>query len=264
MVDQPNIKVLTPCFMGKVESGYLHSLLNLFPYAMENGMPFTVETLPNCSLISLGRSIMLNRALTHDKNFTHVLWIDADLRFRPEYIHSMVLEDKDIVGGFYPKKGLPIDFASSPAPDGEDTENLFETIYVATGFMMVKRAVIEAMVEHYREELKFFYQGTDDAVHLFHPIIDRENQDLFLTEDYAFCKRAREIGFRCFMSKRFELPHIGVMEYSAEGEMQFLQEYEKRGRIKILKEAGAEDYFSALRPPEEESPPEFNQTQPLL
>ncbi|MEL0145027.1 MAG: SPOR domain-containing protein, partial [Alphaproteobacteria bacterium] len=41
------------------------------------------------------------------------------LRFRPEFIHSMVLDDKDIVGGFYPKKGLPIDFASSPAPGGE-------------------------------------------------------------------------------------------------------------------------------------------------
>ena len=76
-------------------------------------MPFTVETLPNCSLISLGRSIMLNRALKTDSNWTHVLWIDADLRFRPAFIHSMVLDDKDIVGGFYPKKGLPSDFASS-------------------------------------------------------------------------------------------------------------------------------------------------------
>ena len=251
--------------MGQVHSAYMHSLLNLFPYAMQNGMPFTVETLPNCSLISLGRSIMLNRALTNDPNWTHILWIDADLRFKPEYIHSMVIDDKDIIGGFYPKKGLPIDFASSPAPGGEDTENLFETIYVATGFMLVKRAVIEKMVEHYREELKFFYQGTDGAVHLFHPIIDRESEDLFLTEDYAFCKRARELGFRCYMSKRFELPHIGVMEYSAEAEASFLSDYEKRGRIKILKEGGAEDYFSALRPAEEEAgPPEFNQAQPLL
>ena len=227
-------------------------------------MPFTVETLPNCSLISLGRSIMLNRALVLDKEWTHVLWIDADLRFKPEYIHSMVVEDKDIIGGFYPKKGLPIDFASSPAPGGEDTENLFETIYVATGFMLIKRAVVEKMVEHYKEELAFFYQGTSEAVHLFHPIIDVESDRLFLTEDYAFCKRARDLGFRCYMSKRFELPHIGVIEYSADNEKQILEGYEKRGRIKILKEAGAEDYFSALRPPDEdEGVPEFNSKQPL-
>ena len=232
--------------------------MDFFPYAMQNGIPFTFETLPNCSLISLGRSIMLNRALK-DPSWTHLLWIDADLRFKPEYIHSMILDDKDIVGGFYPKKGLPIDFASSPAPGGEDTEFLFETIYVATGFMLIKRNVFDAMIEHYREELSFYYQGTEDSVHLFEPIIDRENNNLFLTEDYAFCKRARDIGFRCYMSKRFELPHIGVMEYSAEGETDFLQEYEKRGRI-TLNKVDPRGYFSAMSP----QPPEFNTETPEL
>lgn len=118
------------------------------------------------------------------------------------------------------------------------------------------------MVEHYREELKFYYQGTDDAVHLFHPIIDKENQDLFLTEDYAFCARARAIGFKCFMSKRFELPHIGVFEFSAENETRILEDYQKIGRIE-LKEATPEQYFSALRPPGE-GPPEFNTNMPEL
>ena len=175
----------------------------------------------------------------------------------------MLLDDKDIIGGFYPKKGLPIDFASSPAPGGEDTENLFETIYVATGFMLVKREVVEKMVEHYREELKFFYQGAEGAVHLFQPIIDKENNDLFLTEDYAFCKRARDIGFRCYMSKRFELPHTGVFEFSAEAEGHMLEEYRKIGRIE-LKDVTPDQYFSALRPPEEEGPPRFNPNMPEL
>ena len=244
--------------MGKVHSGYLHSLMEFFPYALQNGIPFTLETLPNCSLISLGRSIMLNRALK-DPTWTHVLWIDADLRFKPEYIHSMILDNKDIVGGFYPKKGLPIDFASSPAPGGEDTEFLFETIFVATGFMLIKREVVEKMNDHYRDELSFYYQGTDDSVHLFHPIIDESTNRLFLTEDYAFCKRARDIGFRCYMSKRFELPHIGVMEYSAETERQLLSEYEAQGRITINNEHPP-DYFFGLRP--EQKPPEFNSEIP--
>ena len=61
------------------------------------------------------------------------------------------------------------------------------------------------------------------------------------------------------MSKRFELPHIGVMEYSAEGETDFLQEYEKRGRI-TLNEANPSSYFSAMSP----QPPEFNADMPEL
>ena len=153
-----NIKILTPCYGGNITSGYFHSMINLFPYAMQNGINLSVETLPNCCLFCLGRDIMLWRAM-QDDSWTLVMWIDSDLRFQPHYIHSMILDDKDIVGGFYPKKGLPIDFASSPEPGGEETENLFETIYVATGFMLIKRKVVEHMWEHFKEELSFKYQA---------------------------------------------------------------------------------------------------------
>ena len=218
--------------------------MDFYPYAIENGIPFSVETLPSCSLISLGRDIMLARAL-QDPNWTHILWVDADLRFQPHYIHSMILDDKDIVGGFYTKKALPIDFASSPMPGGEDTKDLFETIFVATGFMMVKRNVIETMMEHYGDELRFVYQGSDRYVDLFAPIIDEDNGRLYLTEDYAFCKRARKLGFKCFMSKRFELPHTGPMEFSADGEASMLKRYEEMGRVE-LKPAKIQQYFSAF------------------
>ena len=239
-------------------SGYFHSFINMFPYAMENGIPFSVETLPNCSLISLGRDIMLKRAL-EDPNWTHLLWIDSDLRWQPQYIHSMILDDKDIIGGFYPKKGLPIDFASSPAPGGEETEHLFETIYVATGFMMIKRHVIDAMIEAH-PELKFYYQGGNDFYDLFAPLIDEDTNRLYLTEDYAFCYRARKLGFKCYMSKRFELPHTGTYEFSAENEMNFLKEYEEQGRITINKDAKPL-YFSALQKPD---PVEFNTEMPEM
>ena len=234
-------------------------MLDFFPYSLENGIPFSVETLPNCSLISLGRNIMLRRALK-DPNWTHVLWIDADLRWKPEYVHSMILDDKDIVGGFYPKKGLPIDFASSPAPDGENTDTLFETIYVATGFMLIKRHVVEKMIEEF-QDLKFFYQGSDDYYDLFAPIVDKENNNLYLTEDFAFCYRARQLGFRCYMSKRFELPHLGQFEFSAAAEKEFLEDYERMGRITINRDAPV-NYFSAIS--HHKATKEFNQEQPDL
>jgi hypothetical protein len=265
MIDQPHVKILTPCYGGNITSGCFHSFMDFFPYAVQNGIPFSVETLPNCSLIPLGRDIMLRRAM-NDPDWTHLLWIDADLRWKPQMVHSMILDDKDIVGGFYPKKGLPIDFASSPAPGGDDTEHLFETIYVATGFMLTKRHVIEKMLEHYADELTFSYQGGDDFVDLFGPIIDKNLNNLYLTEDYAFCYRARELGFKCYMSKRFEIPHLGQMEYSAEYEESFLKEYEKSGRITLNSDHKV-NYFSALAPRKKsfaEDSQGFNQQQPEI
>ena len=243
-MEQPNIKILTPCFGGQVQVSYMHSIINFYSYARQNGINFSFLTLPGCSLISLGRSMMLKKAL-EESDWTHVMWIDADIEFEPQCIHSMILDDKDIIGGLYPKKDLPIDFASSPMPNGEHSKDSFETIYVATGFMLVKRDVILKMYEHYREELEFQYQGTQGIVHLFDPIIDESGT--YLTEDYAFCKRARDMGYKCYMSNKFELPHTGTFSYSAAHENRLLDEYVRRGRITI-NEDNKVNYFSVLEP----------------
>lgn len=228
----PSIKILTPCYGGNITSGYFHSIINLFPFAKKYGIDISIETFPNCSLISLGRDLLLHRALK-DKSWTHVLWIDSDLKFDPKCILRLLVDDKDIVGGYYPKKCFPIDLTSAPVAEGEETEDLLETSYVATGFMMIKREVVEAMIEHYKDELTFRYGDADGCVSLFNTMIDENGT--YLTEDYAFCHRAKSMGFRVWMDKRFILPHIGRIEYSIEQEQQILENYEKSGRITINK-----------------------------
>ena len=230
--DPPILKVVTPCYGGVVTSKYFHSVMNLGQYLSKVGVSMSVETLPNCSLISLGRNIMVQRAL-QDPDWTHLMWIDADIEFDPRCIHSMLVDDKDIIGGMYPKKGLPIDFASSPMRGGEDTEYLMETDYCATGFLLIKRKVIEGMIEFYPER-QFFYQGSDQFYDLFPSFIDTESPNrLYLTEDYGFCKLARKAGYKSFMSKRFALSHHGSYTFSKDGEEEMLKEYERMGYIEI-------------------------------
>ena len=45
-------------------------------------------------------------------------------------------------------------------------------------------------MKHFKDELTFRTKAADDFVDLFAPIIDESG--LYLTEDYAFCKRATE------------------------------------------------------------------------
>lgn len=229
---RPNIKILTPAYMGQITTKYFHSVMNLGEQFMKAGIDFSIETLPNCSLISLGRNIMVKRAL-EDPNWTHIMWIDSDIDFHPKCVFSLILDDKDIIGGFYPKKGLPIEFASSPMPGGEVTEHLMETDYVATGFMLVKREVIEGMIAFYPDS-RFFYQGSNEYYDLFPSYIDKESDNrLYLTEDYAFCKLARKAGYKAFMSKRFTLGHHGVFTFGKQDEEEILKEYERMGYIEI-------------------------------
>lgn len=233
---RPNLKILTPAFGGLVESRYMHSILNLGAALMQQGISFTLETLPNCSLISLGRSIMIHRAL-QDPNWTHVLWIDSDIEFEPWMVGRLIQADVDIIGGFYPKKGHPISMASSPDPEMNDLDSdapYYRTTYAATGFLMEKRHVIEGMREHYREEYGFFYQGSDQYVDLFPSFIDKEMPNrLYLTEDFAHCRMAEKAGYEVYMSKEFTLKHHGEMCYSKQNEEEMLREYERQGYIEI-------------------------------
>jgi len=231
----PKIYFATPAYMGGLTTHYFHSFLNTANYLMQLGVSFEVASLPNCSLVSLGRNIMVGRALK-DPSWTHFMFIDSDIEWDPRCIHSMLADDKDILGGFYPKKGLPCDYASSPDPKVGDLLSdapVYESIYCATGFMMIKRHVIEKMIEFYPER-QFYYQGSDEYYDLFAAFIDEESPNrLYLTEDFGFCKLAQKAGFKTHMSKRFALSHWGVMEYSKSEEEYMLREYERQGYIEI-------------------------------
>lgn len=240
-LNPPFILFLLPCYGGQVTESCFYSFLKFAKYAETTGIEYIVATHTHTSLISLGRSIMLSQAVQDVPEWTHVMWVDADIEWEPEHIMMLLAEDKDIIGGPYPCKTYPLKHtsASKPIKGGEETDSLIETYYVATGFMMIKRHVCEAMMKHYEDELKFRYStkthGSRKFVDLFAPIIEADNNDLYLTEDYAFCKRAKQIGFQVYMSKRFQLGHtMGSYVFSKEKENKMLKEYEDQGKIKIL------------------------------
>ena len=70
-----------------------HSFLNFIPYAEDNGINYEIETLSNCSLISLGRSMMVTTALKQ-KDWTHLFWIDSDVSWEPKHVHYLLAADK--------------------------------------------------------------------------------------------------------------------------------------------------------------------------
>ncbi len=237
----PVVLFLVPCYGGQITEACFYSFLKFSKFAEAMGIDFTVATHTHTSLISLGRSIMLSQAVQKLDDWTHVMWIDADIQWEPEDIMHLFIEDKDIIGGYYPIKNYPIRPASAfkPVTGGEETDSLIETFYIATGFMLIKRNVCEAMMDHFNEELKFRYSNSKETenkyVDLFAPIIDADNDDLYLTEDYAFCKRARQIGFKTYMSKKVQLGHaMGSHVFSTSKENEILKAYEDQGKIKIL------------------------------
>jgi len=140
-------------------------------------------------------------------------WAEGDL----QYLIEKCLETKGIVGGIYPfrdfGRGVPIRFApGTTITMGEDT--LQEVEYVGTGFMAIHREVLEQIA-----------QTVPLTIHGYRPFfIDPEGLQLsmgedgkyeyeLLSEDYAFCKRAQQLGIKIYAATRPDLTHTGSYTY---------------------------------------------------
>ena len=143
----------------------------------------------------------------------------------------MLIADKDVVCGIYPKKevdwarvaravedGVPpdelIDHAGSfairhlddsVARDDVDVDELFEIEGGGTGFMLIKRAVFDALADDvgdYKPEYKFIKE-------FYATVIEPESRRL-VTEDYQFCRLARRRGFKIYAAPWVRLAHAGT------------------------------------------------------
>tara|TARA_Y100000385_G_scaffold288180_1_gene354129 strand:- start:1295 stop:2002 length:708 start_codon:yes stop_codon:yes gene_type:complete len=205
-------------------------------------IPYTLTTSANESLISRARCHMVAYFMANPEA-THMMFIDADINFDAIDILHMLQHDKDIIVGAYPKKQLDwasikdasereldigtlkdcaADYALNPDWDyneENDTrklhidEGLVRLKDAATGFMLIKRSVIERMVEaypemHFNNDLHFeeeFAKWT----YLFFDCMHEPKTKRYLSEDYAFCRRWQALGGEVWLDPLVKLDHVG-------------------------------------------------------
>jgi hypothetical protein len=134
------------------------------------------------------------------------MFIDSDMQF-PEYgITRLIKADKDIIGGWYFKKRKPYDPLVFEMRDDQNyytlykhpTDRIFQCQGVATGFMLIKRKVLEAFTDEVKKELgKPFDLGHNP------------NSGFEEGEDLAFCRRSMKLGFEVWCDPTIPLGHVG-------------------------------------------------------
>ena len=246
-MSKPLVVVGTPCFGGLVSQDYTMSLLNLSSAAQQQGFDVAVVMLGNDALITRGRSAIVARFLDNPAT-THLLFVDADIAFSVEQVTRMLAFDKDFVAGLYPAKiidwnqlahrfghsaetldesGLAY-VAALCEGDTAKRENGFATgTYAGTGFQLIKRGVFERMIQAYPEmKYKALHafprpsQPSDNLYALFDCMIDPES-GVYLSEDYAFCRRWRAIGGEIWLDLNSKLNHSGSYTYRGNAASRF-------------------------------------------
>lgn len=162
----------------------------------------------NESLVTRARNEMTGWFL--NTGFTHQMWLDADIEFEPEDVAKLWNLQADIAVAAYCMKRP--DKPLSAWKDGklvrlEDCPSEpFEVDFAGTGFMMIRRGVIEQLAEDAET-----YQGPDGRVPALY--MTPVHNDGFESEDYHFCRKAREAGFTILMDPSIRLGHIGQFRY---------------------------------------------------
>lgn len=247
MTPSPHLFLATPCFGGLVTQGYMQSVIALMRHAPASGFDLTLGMLGHDAMISRGRNTLVGHFM-RARQATHLLFIDADIVFMPEQVSRLLGFGKDIVAGMYPLKALqwdPSARARLAAGEAAETaamqyvgepchgaalqrENGFVTAeYAGTGFMLVQRHVIERLIAAYPETrysaahilaTQTSPEGPNYA--LFDGMIDPET-DLYLSEDYTFCRRWRQLGGSLWLDTQARLTHAGTHDFHGDPALRY-------------------------------------------
>jgi hypothetical protein len=220
-LEHVRLMIATPCYGGQVTSHYLQSIVRLTRLATQIDLKFTLFSVDNESLITRARNRCVHTFLESDA--THLMFVDADIGFSPFDVFRMLLHDEDIVVASYPKKGLDwealvdrkvdsvlearaitIQHVVNVASELEGS-SLLEVLDAGTGFMVIKREVIDRMIEANPE-----WAYGHEAGGVWHAIFDCEIDDgRYLSEDYTFCRRWQRLGGKILLDPEIILTHTG-------------------------------------------------------
>lgn len=194
-----------------------HSLLGASADLYVNKILPDVTFLPPNCYIGFLRNMAAYLFLKTD--CTHLFFWDTDVTGPATALRRLLLHDRDIAIAPYPKKktepsdsGWPVQLVSGEP----DEKGLIEAEMVATGFLLIKRHVIETLWETHKETRGFYDKGADDlCVDLFPtgildfmPKLDNGHNGWW-GEDYAFSVLARKSGYKIWLDPNIPLAHIG-------------------------------------------------------
>jgi hypothetical protein len=207
------VHICMPCYGGMLTESCFMSYIKWSNTCRQLGIDWTMETMTNESLISRARNTLTAKFL-YNKDSTHLMFIDADIGWEPWHLLVMLNAQKDVIGGLYPMKSLPVKWCVNGFDGAQISEdgNLQEVSKTGTGFMLIKRDVFDKLNAH--PATKPFMNDIGLPVELnpfmktYFDTAVRENR--YYSEDWTFCENWRDIGGQVWVDKRVLLKHTGT------------------------------------------------------
>ena len=215
------VHICMPCYGGMLTESTFMSYIKWSNTCRQLGIDWTIETMTNESLISRARNTLVAKFLNNPDS-THLMFVDADIGWEPWHLLVLLNAQKDVIGGLYPMKTLPIKWVVNGFDGAETSEdgNLQEVSKTGTGFMLVKRDVFEKLNAHpatkpFKNDIGL-PKELDPHMKTYYDTAVREGR--YYSEDWTFCENWRDLGGKVWVDKRVLLKHTGtyVFDFAAQ------------------------------------------------
>ena len=211
---KPSVFIAMPCY----DSVKINTMLSIFQLIQKLGqskVEVGINTMKS-PLIHQARNYLTSVFLTTE--YTHLLFIDSDVEFRPEAGLRMLVADKDIICTPYRVKDERIDQPrytvkfSDPKVVPILPGGLVEIEAGPTGLMLIHRKVFEKIIKN-RPDLKIKNKvkpDSDKSHRYYYNFFDFAFEDGYtFGEDVSFCKLARKEGFKLYANTESPTAHRG-------------------------------------------------------
>lgn len=211
--DAANVMIATPAYGGMVHTDFVLALLGY----QKAGIRYSLVTLGNESLITRARNTLLS-AFHHRPEFSHLLFLDADVGLPPEGLLAMLAHRRDVIGAPVPLKGRDRNGArifNLGRAVGEDA-GLTIVERVGTAALLLSRRAVDALVAdacaagrvYERMHTMLGDQGPALQYDVFQVgVVDAE----YLSEDYWVCRTLRTLGFAIHVDPEIATQHFGTL-----------------------------------------------------
>lgn len=175
-----------------VNVDFMKCLMNLIMRLKDDGIQFDVE-INSGTLVYLARERIAHKAI--NEKYTHVLWLDSDMVFNADILDDLMFCGKDFVTGIYHarRKGYASVIFKSIEINNitrfeEYPNEPFQIAGCGFGCVLTSTEMLSSVCLHF---------GT-----CFTPLQS-------LGEDIAFCKRAKDLGYKLWCEPTVVCGHIG-------------------------------------------------------
>ena len=212
---------ISACSRRNPEWEMFTALTNAQIYAAEREIYSIVDTRVGGSLICRERNRAI-RDFIKDDHATHLFTIDDDVSLPQDAIVKLVEAQKPIIGGLYRLK----DHKGARLSSRIERPSMWPMIikaglvsdakYVAGGCCMITKSAAITMANAYDESLSYTENLSQEKTWaLYQPYIHTHKSGFreYLSEDWAFCQRASDIGIQSSIHGGVLCGHWGLHRF---------------------------------------------------